>query len=92
MMKFNLIILTFVFSGFAYAGNSASDEDIQAGSFIYNSNCSNICHQAPKAKRLKPKQWRIVLNTMQVRMQSVGMPKLTEQQLNQLFSYLQASR
>ncbi len=85
------IMLVF-YSSTTLAETSVNDDSIKVGQQIFNTNCSNICHQTPAAKRLKPKQWRIVLNTMQIRMQSIGMPKLTQQQLNQVFDYLQSKK
>ncbi len=66
----------------------ASDANAEAGKAIYQSSCANVCHQAPKAGRLRPKQWRVVLRTMQTRMQSAGMQPLTDLQHRQVLAYL----
>ncbi len=90
MIKQFIALMLIFYSSTTLAETSVNDESIKVGQQIFTTNCSNICHQTPAAKRLKPKQWRIVLNTMQIRMQSIGMPKLTEQQLNQVFDYLKS--
>ena len=92
MIKQWLIVIFVLYGGTSLADTFANEDDINVGKQIFNTNCSNICHQTPAAKRLKPKQWRVVLSTMQIRMQSIGMPKLSEQQLNQVFDYLQSEK
>lgn len=92
MIRQCLIVILIFYSCTALAETSVNDDNIKVGKQIFNTNCSNICHQTPAAKRLKPKQWRIVLNTMQIRMRGIGMPKLSEQQLNQVFDYLQSEK
>jgi len=92
MIRQCLIAAIVFYSCTPWAETSNNGGSIKVGEQIFNTNCSNICHQTPAAKRLKPKQWRIVLNTMQIRMQSIGMPKLSEQQLNQVFDYLQSEK
>jgi len=90
MIKRALIIIAMLLSStiLANAAESAPEDDIKAGEQIYDTYCADACHQAPAAGRLKPKQWRIVLNTMQTRMQGVGMQPLTEEQLRQVLAYL----
>ncbi len=71
----------------------ASDaDDYEAGKEIFEFRCADTCHQIPAAQSLKPKQWRIVLNTMQKRMERAGMSRLTEQELDQLLHYLTSER
>lgn len=70
----------------------ADAADVQAGAEIFEQRCAGLCHQAPAARQLKPQQWRIVLNTMQTRMEHAGMTPLSEQELEQVFRYLTASR
>ena len=91
MIKRTLIILSLLFTA-AMQANAADSDDIAAGKDIYDNNCSDVCHQAPAAGRLRPKQWRVVLNTMQVRMQSVGMDPLTDVELKQILAYLTQGR
>lgn len=93
MTRHTLIIVSVLFFTAALQAGAtdsvASDEgDIEAGKAIYDSYCAALCHQAPAAGRLKPKQWRVVLNTMQTRMQSAGMEPLTEVELRQILAYL----
>ena len=75
----------------AYA-EAQNASDFAAGGQLFKVYCADACHQAPAARRLKPQQWRIVLETMQVRMQSAGMPPLTESQFGQVFTYLKEAR
>jgi len=86
MNKATLLLLAFVFTGGAAAEETS--DDVAAGQQIYASYCANICHQPPTASRLRPAQWRVVLQTMQARMQSAGMPPLSAEQLEQLHRYL----
>ena len=86
-----LIVVSLLFAAALRASASdsvASEGDIEAGKAIYDSYCAALCHQAPAAGRLKPKQWRVVLNTMQTRMQSAGMEPLSEVELRQVLAYL----
>jgi len=89
-MKYSLTIFFLLFSAALHANESAPEpvSETSAGQEIYNNYCANACHQAPQPARLKPKQWRVVLNTMQVRMKSAGKPQLTEEQLAQILDYL----
>jgi len=80
-----------LWSGKAFA-EAQSASDFAAGEQLFKVYCADACHQAPAARRLKPQQWRIVLETMQVRMQTAGMPPLTEIQLGQVFTYLKEKR
>ena len=89
MIKTSLIILSLLFTAALQA--SESDSDIKAGQAIYDSYCADVCHQAPAASRLKPGQWRVVLNTMQKRMQQSGMEPLTDVELKQVHAYLSQS-
>ena len=86
MNKVSLIIFFLLFSTTLLADDSTVD--LAAGKQIYDMYCASACHQAPAADRLKPKQWRIVLNTMQKRMQTFGMPPLTETELENVYVYL----
>ncbi|MFC1588864.1 hypothetical protein ACFL3P_01180, partial [Pseudomonadota bacterium] len=62
--------------------------NIKAGQEIFTTTCADACHQAPDRSRLRPKQWRVVLNTMQTRMKSAGRTPLTEEQNKLLLDYL----
>jgi len=84
------IILIMAFSTATNA--NGLEDDKNAGQRIYESYCAIACHQAPNANRLNAKQWQIVLNTMQKRLKSAGMPQLTENELHQLMQYLTQSK
>ena len=86
MIKYCLLIFPLIFSPTLMADDSTVD--IAAGKMIYDSYCASACHQAPAADRLKPKQWRVVLRTMQKRMQTAGMPPLTDTELERVYAYL----
>lgn len=86
MIRYSILIVFLIF--LTHQKANASEADILAGKSIYQSNCANICHQAPSVGRLRPNQWRVVLNTMQTRMQSAGMLPLTNLQRQQVFAYL----
>ena len=92
MIKRSLIILSLLVTGLAHAEEPATEVDtgnnIKAGEEIFYGYCADACHQAPDRSRLRPKQWRVVLNTMKTRMQSAGKVPLTEQQNKLLLDYL----
>ncbi|MCK4705616.1 MAG: hypothetical protein KAT90_09060 [Gammaproteobacteria bacterium] len=90
-MKYSLIIFSLLFSNALFASETTetkSDIDALRGEEIFTTVCADACHQAPDRSRLKPKQWRVVLNTMQVRMKSAGRTPLTENQNKRLLEYL----
>lgn len=90
-MKYSLIIFSLLFSSALFASetiDTKSDADALSGEEIFTTFCNDACHQAPDRSRLKPKQWRVVLNTMQVRMKSAGRTPLTENQNKRLLEYL----
>ena len=90
-MKYNLIIFSLLFSSTLFASETTgtkNDADALSGEEIFTTVCADACHQAPDRSRLRPKQWRVVLNTMQVRMKSAGRTPLTEDQNKQLLKYL----
>ena len=70
----------------------ADDAMYEAGKEIFEMRCSDTCHQTPAADSLKPKQWRIVLNTMQKRMERAGMTRLNAEEFDQLLHYLTVER
>ena len=94
-MKYSLIIFSLLFSSILYASETTNlsttvetDKNVLTGNEIFKTFCADACHQAPDRSRLKPKQWRVVLNTMKVRMKSAGRPQLTEDQTERLLDYL----
>lgn len=95
-MKYSLIIFSLFISSPLYASEATepaaaetvTESKTLTGEEIFKTSCANACHQAPDRSRLKPKQWRVVLNTMQVRMKSAGRTQLTEDQTKLLLEYL----
>lgn len=95
-MKYSLILFSVLFSSALYASEATeppvaateTESDTLTGQEIFTTYCADACHQAPDRSRLRPKQWRVVLNTMQVRMKSAGRPQLTEDQTKKLLDYL----
>ena len=90
-MKAFWLTVLLLWGGQAFA-QAEGGSDFNSGQKVFQVYCADLCHQAPQARRLKPAQWRIVLDTMQVRMQSVGMPPLTDDQIQQVFTYLKEAR
>ena len=90
-MKYSLIIFSLLYSGVLYASEATdveTDGETLTGQEIFTTFCADACHQAPDRSRLRPKQWRVVLNTMQTRMKSAGRSPLTEDQTTRLLDYL----
>jgi len=54
---------------------------------LFEGRCQ-MCHQLPEPGMLKPKQWRLILGTMQQRMQQAGVPPLTEDETEMVLEYL----
>ena len=91
MIKYSLMIFVLLISNVLHASettNVDSDSETLSGEEIFTTFCADACHQAPDRSRLRPKQWRVVLNTMQTRMQSSGRSPLTEDQTKRLLDYL----
>ena len=86
-MKKHTVLMIVLLSGLSF-NLQAEDADYQAGKQIFEFRCVDTCHQTPNPASLNPKQWRIVLNTMQKRMATAGMAPLSEQELEQLLYYL----
>ena len=47
-----------------------------------------LCHQLPEPDMLKLVQWKLILKTMQLRMQKAGIPPLNAQESEQILDYL----
>ena len=91
MIKYSLMIFVFLISSALHASETTdadTNSEILSGEEIFTTFCADACHQAPDRSRLRPKQWRVVLNTMQTRMQSSGRSPLTEDQTKRLLDYL----
>jgi len=56
---------------------------------LFTARCA-MCHQLPDPGMLKPKQWRLIINTMQKRMQQGNVPRLQAQERDMILEYLTA--
>ncbi len=56
---------------------------------LFNARCG-MCHQLPDPGMLKPKQWQLIINTMQQRMQQGKIPQLQPQERDMILEYLTA--
>ena len=54
---------------------------------LFEGRCQ-MCHQLPEPGMLKPKQWKLILTTMQQRMQQAGVPPLTEDETEAILEYI----
>ncbi len=54
---------------------------------LFEGRCQ-MCHQLPEPGMLRPKQWRLILTTMQQRMQQAGVPQLTEEETEMVLEYI----
>ncbi len=63
---------------------SASANDAEA---LFTGRCA-MCHQLPEPGMLKPKQWELILVTMQQRMQQAKVPPLQAQEHDMILEYL----
>ena len=66
------------------SGVVSADEEARQ---LFETRCA-ICHQLPEPAMLKPNQWRVVLMTMQKRMEQRGLPPLSEEEFTLLLKYL----
>ena len=62
-------------------------EDQSEAEDLFVTRCS-LCHQLPEPAMLKPQQWKLIISTMQQRMQQAGMPQLSEQETEAILEYL----
>jgi hypothetical protein len=58
------------------------------GELMFNAICGGMCHEAPEPSALNEKQWPIVLNKMQQRMNQMGIPPLSEAHRDVILDYL----
>lgn len=65
---------------------TAAEREAYAKS-LFEGRCQ-MCHQLPEPGMLKPQQWKLILTTMQQRMQQAGVPQLTEDETGRLLEYL----
>ena len=56
---------------------------------LFTARCA-MCHQLPEPGMLKPKQWKLILGTMQQRMRQANLPQLQAQESEMILEYLTA--
>ena len=54
---------------------------------LFEGRCQ-MCHQLPEPGMLRPKQWKLILTTMQQRMQQAGVPPLTEEETEMILEHI----
>jgi cytochrome c5 len=54
---------------------------------LFEGRCQ-MCHQLPEPGMLTPKQWKLILATMQQRMQQAGVPPLTQRETELILEYI----
>ena len=54
---------------------------------LFEGRCQ-MCHQLPEPGMLRAKQWKLILTTMQQRMQQAGVPQLTEDETEMILEYI----
>lgn len=54
---------------------------------LFEGRCQ-MCHQLPEPGMLRPKQWKLILTTMQQRMQQASVPPLTEEETEMILEYI----
>ena len=54
---------------------------------LFEGRCQ-MCHQLPEPGMLRPRQWRLILGTMQQRMQQAGVPPLTVDETEMILEYI----
>lgn len=63
-------------------------EQASAAEDTFVARCT-LCHQLPEPTMLKPKQWGLIMQLMQQRMQQANVPQLGEQEFDLVLKYLQ---
>jgi hypothetical protein len=66
--------------------DSSIDRSADAKS-LFEGRCQ-MCHQLPEPGMLNPKQWRLILGTMQQRMQQASVPPLTGEETEMILEYI----
>jgi len=54
---------------------------------LFVTRCA-LCHQLPEPDMLKPQQWKLIISTMQQRMQQAGVSQLSDQETETILEYL----
>lgn len=65
---------------------TTAEREVYAKS-LFEGRCQ-MCHQLPEPGMLTAKQWKLILTTMQQRMQHASVPPLTEDETERLLEYL----
>jgi len=79
--------ITLIVACFLWAGAPLLAAEADEGKELFQRMCSQ-CHQLPEPDMLKLRQWRLIVRTMQLRMQQAGMPQLTDQESGLVLKYL----
>ncbi len=70
-----------------YADEVASNDNSADAKSLFEGRCQ-MCHQLPEPGMLRPNQWRLILGTMQQRMQQAGVPPLTSEETEMILGYI----
>jgi mono/diheme cytochrome c family protein len=97
-----ILLVGFIFSGLSFSlvhadENTAPSETVAVedtgadreayAKSLFEGRCQ-MCHQLPEPGMLTPKQWKLILTTMQQRMSHANVPPLTEDETERLLEYL----
>jgi cytochrome c5 len=97
-----MILVSFIFTGMpmlmVHADENATPSEPAAkqetpgereayAKSLFEGRCQ-MCHQLPEPSMLRTEQWKLILTTMQQRMQQAGVPPLTEDETERLLDYL----
>ena len=64
-------------------------ESVDEAGALFSGRCA-MCHQLPEPGMLKAAQWKLILVTMQKRMQQANVPPLQVQEREMILDYLTA--
>ena len=79
-----LLLLTF-------ASQIGAETTIDPGQPLFEGYCAT-CHQLPDPQMLNGRQWKMVMLTMQKRMQQANMTPLSDEEFQLILNYLQQAR
>lgn len=83
-----MMLLAFPFTVVNAAEAEMTDAERKAfEKSLFEGRCQ-MCHQLPEPSMLRAKQWRLILGTMQQRMQQAGVPPLTEEETEMILEYI----
>jgi mono/diheme cytochrome c family protein len=81
-------LLATLLCGGVTLAQAESQELTARGAELFAVRCAGICHQTPQAARLTPRQWQVVLKTMQQRINQAGLAPLTDEEQRAILQYL----